>query len=317
MNPAGCRECFCSGASSSCSAGVFYRDEIPVFMLDENHGFTVTDRDAKRPMSNDFHFDPTRNEIKYLFDNDESIYYWSLPKRLTGNQILSYGGKLHVTQRTEGSGAYFPDQDVILKGNGIVLYWTRKRLEEQTYSVPLEESEWQSTARSGPRPASRSDLLTVLANLEHILVRASLRAFTSESAISDISLETAVKHVNKKGSVDDIEVCMCPQGYRGSSCEVCIHYFSCSVYSSFKQIQLFQQCDSLFYRDPYDNSKGLLGACKPCPCENADSCEMGSNRRVQCRCKDGYSGDQCREVGKSRQKLSSMLFNHSQFIRHH
>lgn len=220
LNPAGCRECFCSGASSSCNSGVFYREEIPVFMLEETNGFAITDREAMRPMSNDFHFDPTRNEIKYLFDNDESIYYWSLPNRLTGNKILSYGGKLTITQRTEGSGRYFPDQDVILKGNGITLFWTRKVLEEETFSVPLEESEWQSSARTGPRPASRSDLLTVLANVEHILVRASLREYTSESAISDISMETAVKHVNKKGSADGIEVCMCPQGYKGTSCEV-------------------------------------------------------------------------------------------------
>lgn len=277
-NDAGCRECFCSGATRSCSAGVYYRDEIPLFLIDEQNRFTLTDRDGNNELPDESERNIEENEISYRFNDDSSIFYWNLPERLTGNLILSYGSNLIITQRTDGNGQYTPDTDVIIKGNGITLYHTRSNYDEETFRVPLEESEWQSQNRNGPRPASRSDLLTVLSNVDSILIRASLRSYTSESKISDIILETAVRQQTSAGLVDDIEVCRCPAGYRGTSCE---------------------QCDNLFYRDTYDRSAGLAGSCKACPCENAESCEIGQGRRVQCRCLPGWTGEYCRDrVGK-------------------
>lgn len=273
-NDYGCNECFCSGATTECSAGVYYRDEIPLFLIDDQHVFTLTDRDGNNQLPEEFERNIEENEITYRFNDDSSIFYWNLPERLTGNLILSYGGNLKITQRTDGSGRYVDDQDVILKGNGITLFYTRPTYEQEVFSVPFLESSWQTQNRNGPRPASRADLLTVLSNVETIMVRASLRSYTSESRISDISLDTSVRQQTAQGQVSDIEVCRCPPGYHGSSCE---------------------ECDSLYYRDVYDRSAGLAGSCKSCPCDNAESCEMGSNRRVQCRCLPGWTGDYCRD----------------------
>lgn len=277
-NEYGCRECFCSGTTTSCSAGEYYREEIPLFIGDEENHFSLTDRDGNNELPDDFERNIVENEISSRFNDDSSIFYWNLPERLTGNVIMSYGGDIHITQRTDGNGQYTTDQDVIIKGNGITLFYTRLNYDEETFRVPLIESHWQTQNRNGPRPATRADLLTVLANVENILVRASLRSYTTESRISDIILETAVKQRTSNGRVGDIEVCRCPSGYRGSSCE---------------------QCDNYHYRDIYDQSTGLAGACKRCPCENAESCEMASNRRVQCRCLPGWTGEYCRDrVGK-------------------
>jgi Laminin B (Domain IV)/Laminin EGF domain len=273
-NDLGCNECFCSGTTKSCSAGVFFRDEIPLFLVDEQNRFALTDREGNNPLPDDFEKNIVENEISYRFNDDSSIFYWNLPERLTGNLVMSYGGNLQITQRTDGNGRYVDDQDVIIKGNGITLFYTRPDYEIETYSIPFVESAWQTQNRNGPRPASRSDLLTVLSNVQSILVRASLRSYTSESRISDIILETAVKQRTQSGMVNDIEVCRCPPGYKGSSCE---------------------QCDNLFYRDVFDRSAGLSGTCKACPCENAESCEMGANRRVQCNCMPGWAGEYCRD----------------------
>jgi len=274
-NAYGCRECFCSGTSRSCSAGIYYREEIPLFIFDSTQDrFVLTDREGANELPENFDYNIEENAISYRFDEDSHIYFWNLPERLRGNQILSYGGKLSLSQRTDGSGQYIPDQDVIIKGNGITLYHSRSNLEDETFSVSFVEGDWQSSTRGGPKPASRAELMTVLANIESILVRASLRSFTSESRISDIILETAVKQRTSNGQISDIEVCRCPPGYRGTSCE---------------------QCDPLYYRDIYDRTAGISGSCKACPCENAESCSLGANRRVSCRCLPGWSGEFCRD----------------------
>jgi hypothetical protein len=220
-NRDGCTNCYCSGLPVSCSAGTFYKEEIPILIFEgSTDSFSITDRYKSSESIEGFEYDIGRNEISYRFNDDSKTYFWNLPEKLTGNQILSYGGKLTITQRTEGTGNYVPDQDVILRGFGKVLVWSRRDLNEETYSVDLVETEWQSMQETGPRPVSRDEFLSVLANLENILVRASLREYTIESFISDITLDTAVKTRTPKGMVNNIEVCRCPPGYTGTSCEV-------------------------------------------------------------------------------------------------
>lgn len=290
-NEYGCRECFCSGTTKSCAAGTYFRDEIPLLLVDEQHRFALTDRDGNNALPDEFERNIDENEIIYRFNDDTSLYYWNLPEHFTGNLILSYGGNLKITQRTDGSGPFLDDQDVIIKGSNIVLFYSRDNYDDETYSVPLLESHWQTQNRNGPRPASRADLLTVLSNVENVLVRASLRSYTSESRISDISLDTAVHQRTPQGRIFDIEICRCPTGYLGSSCE---------------------KCDAKYYRDFNDRSAGSHGTCKLCPCDNAESCEMGSSRRIQCRCLPGWTGEYCRDrVGEYFEKLFVTPFIHS------
>jgi hypothetical protein len=288
-NELGCSECFCSGTTKSCSAGIFYRDEIPLFLVDEQHRFSLTDREGNNALPEDFDRNIVENEIIYRFNTNSSVYFWNLPERLTGNLILSYGGDLKITQRTDGTGKYTEDVDVHIRGNGLTLFYTRQNYDNETYSVPLKERYWQTQNHNGPRPASRSDLLTVLSNVQSIMVRAFLRDYTLESKISDIILDTAVTQRTQEGRVVDIEICRCPPGYRGTSCE---------------------QCDNLYYRNIYNLSAGLSGTCTECRCQNAKSCEMGSRRGlVQCRCLPGWTGDQCGDrVGEYFSSLSTKPF---------
>lgn len=125
-NPDGCAECFCSGTQASCSELIYYRQQIPLPILDESHGFLLTDRDGN-PQGDErrYQVNPFETKLEYAFD-DERTYYWSLPDRVLGNRVLSYGGNLTITQTTEGRGTFVPDQDVIMKGNGLTLFWQRR-----------------------------------------------------------------------------------------------------------------------------------------------------------------------------------------------
>uniref|UniRef100_A0A182W103 Basement membrane-specific heparan sulfate proteoglycan core protein n=1 Tax=Anopheles minimus TaxID=112268 RepID=A0A182W103_9DIPT len=267
----GCLECFCSGVTKSCGSSNLYREELPVLVDAFDNTITLTDRDGILKESKNFNINPSINEISYTF-RDRETYYWSLPHIVLGNQVLSYGANLTFTQQVEG-GRPLPDQDIILIGSGMKLSWSRDSYDDRTFTVPLLERKWTVTNRRNSYPASRSDLLTVLANLEHILIRATTKESTRVSKLSDIALGTAIPTPTAQNAIE-VEMCRCPKGYRGTSCE---------------------QCEDLHYRDIYDRSAGLLGACKPCPCnrDNADSCQMDNRGVVVCNCREGYSGENC------------------------
>ena len=67
------------------------------------------------------------NEIGYRYPDSRSRrLFWSLPSVFTGNKVKSYGGNLTLTQHiTAYPGAQsYKDQDILLIGNGITLFWT-------------------------------------------------------------------------------------------------------------------------------------------------------------------------------------------------
>lgn len=103
-----------------------------------NDNFTLTDRRGSAFVKSDqINPDYAKNQLSYAFVEDyQDTYYWSLPKQFVGNHILSYGGELkfNVANDDYGSG-YVPDQDVILSGNGITLFWSRQVHTNEVFSL--------------------------------------------------------------------------------------------------------------------------------------------------------------------------------------
>jgi len=74
-----------------------------------------------------FELNVAMNEIGYRYPDSRSRrLFWSLPSVFTGNKVKSYGGSLTLTQHiTAHPGAQsYKDQDILLIGNGITLFWT-------------------------------------------------------------------------------------------------------------------------------------------------------------------------------------------------
>nr|CAD7571475.1 unnamed protein product [Timema californicum] len=282
-NTEGCLECLCSGVTDSCQSSNYYRTQIPMQIIDSRHGFTLTDSSRNNVVRDGFSLNVAQNEIGYTFPNSRNQrMFWSLPPAFTGNKVSSYGGSLTVTQHyTARAGAErLYDTDVVISGNGISLYWTYQGDvapdQPLTFTVPLREASWRRLGQTGPRSASRADLLTVLSNVEAILVRASHSSQTLSTYLSDVSLDTAVPQYTGQAVAIDVEACRCPEGYRGSSCELCAPGY---------------------YRDSNDRSASLLGSCTRCPCNNhEESCSATPDGRVSCSCQSGYTGRYCNSV---------------------
>ncbi|XP_057332116.1 basement membrane-specific heparan sulfate proteoglycan core protein isoform X8 [Microplitis mediator] len=283
-NPNGCNECFCNGVTDQCYESSLYVQQIPSWFYDSPHGFTLTDASRSDTIDDGFDINVTSNEIGYHFTraNRNRRLFWSLPSTFTGNRVKSYGGNLTLTQRFSAYHDSKPlkDQDVMLGGNGITLYWVNPREPypntSMTYTVPLRETEWRRLSTEGPKSASRSDLMVVLSNLETILVRASYSEGMISTYISDISLDTAVENPTGNRRATQVEACRCPQGYTGTSCESCARGY---------------------YRNSTDRSDSILGSCKLCPCnDHEEGCELSRGGQVKCHCLSGYNGQYCQDI---------------------
>ncbi|XP_043797109.1 basement membrane-specific heparan sulfate proteoglycan core protein-like isoform X12 [Apis laboriosa] len=292
-NPNGCNECYCSGLTDQCHESSLYVQQIPMWVYDNQHGFTLTDSSRQEIIDDGFELNFATNEIGYRYpDSRGRRLFWSLPAIFTGNKVKSYGGNLTLTQHiTAYSGAQsYKDQDIILIGNGITLFWTNPTEIQPdiplTYSVPFRESEWKRLTTEGPHVTSRIDLMTVLSNLEAILVRATHSEWMTATYISDISLDTAVEHQTGNKRAIQVEVCRCPTGYVGTSCESCARGY---------------------YRDTNDRSISYLGSCILCPCNNnEESCEITRIGQVKCHCQPGYVGQYCQDTGELMVSLTPM-----------
>ncbi|XP_034241184.1 basement membrane-specific heparan sulfate proteoglycan core protein-like isoform X2 [Thrips palmi] len=294
-NSEGCLSCFCMGVTDQCQSSSYHRTQIPMQILDANHGFRLTDNNRSPVVDSDFKVDWARNEIGYEFISPPTqTYFWSLPSSFTGNKITSYGGNLTFTQKylARYGAQHTHDQDVVLFGNGISIYWSNLGRTEpnvtQVVSIPLQESAgWRRLDISGPRTASRRDLLTVLASLESILIRSSHSDHSYATYLSDVAMDTAVSMQTGEGLASQVESCRCPQGYSGLSCE---------------------SCSTGFYRNTSEVSASVLGSCLPCPCNgNEESCSVSSDLRVTCYCKPGFSGRYCDNVGQDPDGVSVEL----------
>ncbi|XP_072390119.1 basement membrane-specific heparan sulfate proteoglycan core protein isoform X28 [Diabrotica undecimpunctata] len=278
----GCEFCFCSGIVSECSESNLYIEQIPYQITKAAHGFTITDILLRTRITDNFDIDELMNEISHGFlpSNRETLY-WSLPSTFTGNQIKSYGGSLEYSQRftQRPQARYIPDKDVIIIGNGITIFWTNPAEQRDGIVNPVSvrihpSANWfRWDQNQGPKPASREDILTTLAKIDAILIRATQSSDTVTAYLSDITLDTAVEQITGNSRATSVEVCRCPQGYEGSSCE---------------------SCDAGYYKDLYYDQSRPLGSCSKCPCnENEESCELGPDHRVVCHCKPEFTGRNC------------------------
>lgn len=94
----------------------------------------------------------------------------------------------------------------------------------QVLSAQLTEKGWRRLIHSGQQQASRAEFMKVLSSIEAILIRAVHATQTNRTYLSDVSLDTAIETDTGGKRSTAVEVCRCPVGYRGTSCEVCLFF---------------------------------------------------------------------------------------------
>uniref|UniRef100_H2ZIA5 Laminin subunit alpha-2 n=1 Tax=Ciona savignyi TaxID=51511 RepID=H2ZIA5_CIOSA len=299
-NPMGCDECFCNGATQSCVSS-----NLRWSTIHTNEGWEVRDQRGRRrtrpQIDPDLHepyveHGPTAREL------GTTMYYWSAPARYLGNKLNSYGGTLRYTVSYDIlQGAQpMPIQanDIILDGNGrTVIYNHRGMLisPEIETEVALKLASSVFGSRDGwvnaesLQPVSKADMIAVLSNLRRILIRAVYsRNIGAVYRIHDVYMDSATPE-GKGLPASSVEICHCPPGYTGYSCQDCATGYWRNG----------EQCFPCNCNHHSNICNKLNGACENC---------QHSTIGIHCeRCKPGYYGNALNGTSEDCQRCSCPL----------
>ncbi|XP_006868776.1 PREDICTED: laminin subunit alpha-1 [Chrysochloris asiatica] len=333
-NPQGCSECFCFGVSDVCDSLSW-----PINQVKDMSGWLVTDLVSSYTIQSQQ--DPFRGRHQISINNSAVIqrltsqYYWSAPKTYLGNKLTAFGRFLKYTVSYDipveaMDSDLVSHTDVIIKGNGLTLSTQAEGLSLQPYEeyinvVRLVPENFQDF--NNKREIDRDQLMTVLANMTHLLIRASYNsAKRALYRLDSVSLDTANPNVIDLDLATEVEHCECPPGYSGISCESCLsgyyrvdgilfggicqpcechgHATECDIHGTCLACMHnttgdhCEQCLPGFYGVP---SQGTPGDCQPCACplstasnNFSPTCHIDDGDEVRCdHCAPGYTGAWC------------------------
>ncbi|XP_028288319.1 laminin subunit alpha-1 [Parambassis ranga] len=301
-NPDGCSRCFCSGLSHDCEEqGGLYR--VPI-TLERSAGLlsVVSQSNLQGVVSGVY-----QQDGDMLLDtrqlNTSSLagpLYWRLPRMFEGTQLLSYGGLLSYVitfYAEDGTGLSNQEPQVLMRGGTLrkhVIYTDMvapSNAIRTQHSIKLTEHKWKYFNSVSQKAVSHADFMSVLSDVQYIIIKASYGTRMQQSRISNVTMETAVEFENdsevRGGVARLIESCVCPPGYTGLSC---------------------QECDAGYFRQPLSElprqSQKVMVArpCVPCSCNNhSESCEAETGDCQACQhhtsgrscelCATGYYGN--------------------------
>uniref|UniRef100_A0A8C7M919 Laminin, alpha 1 n=1 Tax=Oncorhynchus kisutch TaxID=8019 RepID=A0A8C7M919_ONCKI len=299
-NPAGCSPCFCFGVSLDCEElGGMVR--VPITLGSDPELLRVVSQSDLQGSVVGVYY---QNRDMLLDTRDIETpslagpYYWRLPKHYQGNKLLSYGGKLSYVvafYAMDGAGLANYEPQVLMRGGHLgkqVIYIDMPAPDNGVTTrqdVPLTEHKWKYFNSVSEKAVSHSDFMAVLSHIEYITIKASYGTGLQQSRISNITMDTALEVVQGLEDMELaslIEICECPAGYAGLSC---------------------QECAPGYYRQPVTelNKRGkrpLIQPCVPCRCNNhSQACDLDTGECLGCQhntagehcsvCSSGYYGD--------------------------
>ncbi|XP_069690531.1 laminin subunit alpha-2 isoform X2 [Periplaneta americana] len=301
-NPDGCISCYCSGVSNVCHS----TNELHHETLSELSDWLVSDLTVTSTVYPSMDTETRQLSVgNYELLGVES-YFWLAPDPYLGNQLSSYGSNMNfsvswVVMRGDTSGKPTVGPNIILIGsNGLRLgsgdgsykpsnaTLTIRFHENEWYHVPDELKDITGHDYHGGQ-VSRDEMMSVLANVKHHLLRAKFHTDQVEGSLLDVTIGTAV--AGGTGSIARlVEQCVCPPGYIGLSCEACAYSYT---YIGQGQCKL---CDCYGHAPTCDAITGECAACEHHT--NGTRCE---------RCALGYYGDATRGLSSDCKRCACPL----------
>jgi len=341
LNEHGCLECFCFDKSNQCHFSQFPASEIA-----EMSGWNIIGLNNDRPniVLSDDKMTIQTNIPENGGANPNKGLYWEAPDEYLKDRIASYGGELSfarmwTTNTGRGDSAvnsldmYTTPSgssrrpDVILKNQDYEVGYEHPNQDSGKIRVNLSERNFRHL--SSGEPVTRPEMMRLLNDLDSIMILATPYRGVSSVSISNVGMETTDYDlpIGSDDPIPGVEECICPEGYKGHSCQLCAEghfrdksnggdgickrcdcYPNCNYCDDNGKLmnpedclhntggEDCQQCKEGFYGNTTD---GVVSNCQPCPCpfatsdgSFADSCAMVDGE-LFCACQEGYSGPRC------------------------
>ncbi|XP_065124896.1 laminin subunit alpha-2 isoform X2 [Paramisgurnus dabryanus] len=329
----GCEKCYCSGLGNLCTESHWDYSNVT-----DMSGWYLTGVDGEGLVWAEPSRD-TPNQVT-VSQPDAQIYlkapyYWSAPSAYLRKKLMAYGGRLvySVSSDTEVDVALHISSgpDVIIEGGGLRLIDSKSGVNVYPFSaaerrIDLLPESFQHYA-SG-LAVSKKDFHAVLNNIERLLLRASFgQEHSAIYRLGTVSMQVASADSRSGVQARAVEVCQCPSGYDGTSCEMCAlgyrrvngslyrglcelchchgHSNRCDDITGYCQDcrnhtagPNCERCATGYYGDA---TRGTANDCQPCACplltpsnNFSPTCHLDGRGEVICdRCPPGYTGTRC------------------------
>ncbi|XP_008118175.2 laminin subunit alpha-1 isoform X1 [Anolis carolinensis] len=285
INPLGCIPCFCSGKSEFCTEVEDHVRVLVTLTPEEGVMYVVSQSNLTGTSEGVFtqYSDILMDAATVRQHLNTEPLYWKLPHQFQGDQLMAYGGKLTYSAAfyaVDGIGTSNLEPQILMKGgqtSKYVIYVDTPAPQNgvrQDEEIVMMESAWKYFNSVSDESVSHSDFMSVLSNVEYILIKASYGQGLQQSRISNISMEIAVRADDApfiSDTAHHIEKCLCPTGYAGLSC---------------------QGCAPGYYREKHASADSKSSSCVPCQCNNhTDFCDPETGKCLDCQ--DNTVGDHC------------------------
>ncbi|XP_055362117.1 laminin subunit alpha-2 isoform X3 [Betta splendens] len=332
-NRRGCEKCSCMGIASQCSASAWaYQNETTLT------GWHLIGDTGEKVWTVHRHTPPYLS-VRHadVVNGLGSVYYWNAPERYLGNKLSAYGGSVVFTvsystdQPDEMAIRVSSEPDLIIEGGGI-------RIIDRRFGQPVYPSSPSTKhvallpenflVAETAQPITRRDFLSVLAKVDRVMVRASYSTeFSAVYRLHSFSMEVANPSARGEKTASAVEMCSCPAGYAGTSCEACISGFrrvngnlyngvceACRCHGHATRChQVTGHCLDCSHHTTglycetclfgyYDNAtRGSPADCQPCACpltlssnSFSPTCHLSEGGELLCnQCRPGYAGPRC------------------------
>ncbi|XP_050565519.1 laminin subunit alpha-2 [Cygnus atratus] len=285
-NPKGCEECFCSGKTNVCTDSHFtYRS------IEDMNGWYLAGLPGLIRVTPKQKNSGGRQQLSISNVAARKVlpqtYYWSAPSSYLGNKVTAAGGLLKFTvsydfTKQEERAQLMVQSDVIIEGRDLRISTPKEGIHLQPSEVHTEEIVLKPESffvHGTDVPVSRREFMTILANVKRILIRATYSyGMNAIYRLDGVSIEAADHSSAGRKVASAVELCDCPPGYDGTSCEYC------------------------WPRHRRVNGTIFGGVCAPCTCfGHAEMCDDITGECLDCkhntggsycdRCLPGFYGD--------------------------